>query len=52
MRRHDELIRSLSVGGPIAPARRAQQMQRRQMLTAQTRSRIGNPRPFERATHR
>lgn len=43
--RRDRLIRSVSHGGPLASASRAQGMQRQQMLRAQTRSRFGNPRP-------
>ena len=50
--RRDELIQALSCGGPVASARRLQEIQRRQMLIAQRRGRIDNPRPFERAIHK
>lgn len=41
-------VRSLSCSGPLATASRLQRMQRQYMLSAQTRSRMGNPCSFER----
>jgi hypothetical protein len=46
------LVRAFDHGGPLESARLLQEMQRRQMLIAQVRGRVENPRPFERRIHR
>lgn len=47
----EQLLRSISRDGPAATARRLQQMQRDQLLRMRNRSRMENPRPFERRIH-
>jgi hypothetical protein len=46
--RRERFLRSISRDGPVATARRLQQIQREQLLRMRNRSQMENPRPIER----